>query len=170
MFWHTYKFVNSWNSSEWNEFEQRQFELSQKHKNALLQELSLSKVLKYLHGSQDTVCQNWQIFPKWSDKCKIHNMDYQKYLSSMFQNSLNFSRTTCFILRKQKLSQLINQVAICTAVFGFNTKLCIQVRKQKKIQLSEEPLMKITRKKIFWSRKGFSSVWYRIWDSSDAKK
>ena len=49
----------------------------------------------------------------------------------MFQNSLNFSRTTCFILRKQKLSQLINQVAICTAVFGFNTKLCIQVRKQE---------------------------------------
>lgn len=55
MFWYTYKFVNSWNSSKWNEFEQRQFELSQKHKNALLQELSLSKVLKYLHGSQDTV-------------------------------------------------------------------------------------------------------------------
>lgn len=76
MFWHTYKFVNSWNSSKWNEFEQRHFELSQKHKNALLQELSLSKVLKDLHVSQDTVCQNWQIFPKWSDKCKIHNMDY----------------------------------------------------------------------------------------------
>ena len=52
----------------------------------------------------------------------------------MFQNSLNFSRTTCFILRKQKLSQLINQVATCTAMFGFNTKLCIQVRKQKVIE------------------------------------
>lgn len=47
-----------------------------------MQELSLSKVLKDLHVSQDTVCQNWQIFPKWSDKCKIHNMDY---ISNIFQ-------------------------------------------------------------------------------------
>lgn len=64
MFWYTYKFLNSWNSSKWNEFEQRQFELSQKHKNALLQELSLSKVLKYLHGSQDTVCPVLTNFPQ----------------------------------------------------------------------------------------------------------
>lgn len=172
MFWHTYKFVNSWNSSKWNEFEQRQFELPQKHKNALLQELSLSKVLKYLHGSHDTVCQNWQIFPKWSDKCKIHNMDY---IRNIFQacfrtRSILAELHVLSFVSKSYPSSLIKSRHALLAMFGFNTKLCIQVRKQKKIQLSEEPLMKTTRKKKFWSRKGFSSVWYRIWDSSDAKK
>lgn len=170
MFWHTYKFVNSWNSSKWNEFEQRQFELSQKHKNALLQELSLSKVLKYLHGSQDTVCQNWQIFPKWSDKCKIHNMDY---IRNIFQacfrtrSILAELHVLSFVSKSYPSSLIKSRYALLCLVL---TQNCVFKWGNKKIQLSEEPLMKITRKKIFWSRKGFSSVWYRIWDSSDAKK
>lgn len=95
MFWHTYKFINSWNSSKWNEFEQRHFELSQK---CFIARIVLINGFKDHHVSQDTVCQTDKFSPNGVISARFTTRTISEISFKHVSELADFSRTSCVLM------------------------------------------------------------------------